>query len=61
MKIFVFGPEFKFIKEMKIISEKNYDCCNSAVELILRTKRYNLQNSQLTLKIRVFLKSYLAT
>ena len=27
-----FGSELKFINEMTIIDEKNFDCCNSAVE-----------------------------
>ncbi len=30
--LLTFGPELKFINEMTIIDEKNFDCCNSAAE-----------------------------
>ena len=33
-----FGPEFDFINEMSIISEKNNDCCNSALEFNVNSK-----------------------
>ena len=32
------GLEFNFINEMSIISEKNNDCCNSALEFNVNSK-----------------------
>ena len=49
-----FGPEFKFIKEMKIISEKNYDCCNSAVEFNLKNKKIQPAKQSVNLENKGF-------
>ncbi len=49
-----FGPEFKFIKEMKIIGEKNYDCCNSAVEFYLKHKKIQAPNQSVNLENKGF-------
>ena len=45
-----FGPEFNFIKEMSIIEEKNYDCCNTAAEFSLNDQKIQPQKPLLNVE-----------
>ena len=45
-----FGAEFNFIKEMSIIEEKNYDCCNTAAEFSLNNQKIQPQKPLLNVE-----------
>ncbi len=49
-----FGPEFNFIKGMAIIDENNYDCCNSAIEFDISSKKIQPKRSLVNIENKGF-------
>tara|TARA_B100000029_G_scaffold49351_1_gene45015 strand:+ start:4030 stop:5166 length:1137 start_codon:yes stop_codon:yes gene_type:complete len=49
-----FGPEFNFIKQMSIIDEKNYDCCNSAMEFNSKNKKIQPKKTPVSIENKGF-------
>ena len=49
-----FGPELNFIKEMSIIDENNFDCCNSAAEFIAKNKETETQKPLISIENKGF-------